>query len=86
MARHFEMKASRIFVKRWDCFAVGLPELGARVRDRQGREGVVVEQTRHAYSWALDATTDDPACGWRVSVQLDNGGVLVYRPWEIVTI
>mgnify|MGYP001281227592 CR=1 FL=1 len=81
MARRVEVK--RLFVKRWDAFAVGLPEIGTRVRDGLGREGVVIEQSRHAYSWLLDASAGDPACGWRLAVLLDEGTVLVYRPCEV---
>ena len=76
-------KAIRLFVKRWDAFAVGLPEIGTRVRDGLGREGVVIEQSRHAYSWVLDASAGDPACGWRIAVLLDEGFEVVYRPQEI---
>ncbi len=76
-------EATRLFVKRWDTFALGLPEIGTRVRDGLGREGVVIEQSRHAYSWALDASSGDPACGWRITVLLDDGTEAVYRPRDL---
>ncbi len=53
------------------------------VRDACDREGVVIEQARHAWAWSLDAATDDSACGWRITVLLCDGREAVYKPHEL---